>query len=80
MFAGQPCGITQERIPVIARELHRYLEWRAGQEQQTYELTENFFADALHRGVRSFFGVEIGSRGIAMDTKRFDLWMRYLGR
>jgi hypothetical protein len=80
MFAGQPCGITQERIPSIARELHRYLEWRAEQEQQTYELSEAFFVDALRRGVRKFFGVEIGSRGIATDTKRFDLWMRWLQR
>jgi hypothetical protein len=80
MFAGQPCGITQERIPTIARELHHYLEWRAQQEQQTYELTETFFADALRRGVRKFFGVEVNSRGIAVDTQHFALWHRWLQR
>jgi hypothetical protein len=80
MFAGEVPEIAGHRISEISAELHHYLEWRAGQEGQVFDLSEAFFTDALHRGVRKFFGVEIGSRGIATDTKRFDLWMCWLQR
>jgi hypothetical protein len=80
MMNGEVPEIAGHRISEIAAELHRYLKYRAEQEGQTYELYPEFFAEGLRRGVRSFFGVEIGSRGIATDTKRLDLWMCYLGR
>jgi hypothetical protein len=78
MMAGETMEIAGHRISEIALELHRYLKYRAEQEQNTYELYPEFFAEALRRGVRSFFGCVVNSRGIATDTKRFDLWHRWL--
>jgi hypothetical protein len=72
--------VAANRIPAIAAELNRYLSWRAEQEQQTYGLAEAFFAGALRRGVRKFFGVEVNGRGVATDRQRPDLWMRWLNQ
>jgi len=80
MFADEAPEIAGHRISEIAATLHQYLSWRAQQERQGYDLYPEFFAERLRRGIRTFFGVEVNSRGIATDRQRVDLWHRWLQR
>jgi hypothetical protein len=59
--------VTTKHLCKAAFRLHTYLEFRAQQEQQRYELTESFFAKMLRMGIRTFFGITVSESGIILD-------------
>ena len=63
------------------RALDAYMQFRAADEGVAYDLSPDFFADAIERGCEMFFGVIIQSGRLAADEqqpKLFKEWKRDL--
>jgi hypothetical protein len=60
-----------------AKLLYEYMSFRAGREHQEHELTPAYYQKYLDAGVRTFFGIEVGSEGLAADRQQpllFEEW------
>ena len=55
-------------------EIFTYMKFRAEKEELPFSLTPMFFKRLIHRGVRSFYGVQTNHKGkVLWDTKKPEL-------
>jgi len=66
----------------LAAKLKAYMEFRAEQEGVGHTLNRAFYDDALHKGCRSFFGVEVNRKRdmILRDTQNPAAWNAFYRR
>jgi hypothetical protein len=61
----------------IAKELHRYLMFRANLEGVQYGLIPEFFLDALRKGTRIFFGISVDNDGLEADEQNPEAFAKW---
>jgi hypothetical protein len=61
-----------------ARQLLRYMRFRAHRERQEHRLTLDFYLEHMFGGCRNFFGVVIGSHGgLKADSEQPELFKKW---
>jgi hypothetical protein len=61
----------------LAKNLHRYLIFRADQEGVKYSLSPESFLDALRKGATKFFGISVDSNGLQADEQNPEAFARW---
>ncbi len=57
----------------MAKELHKYIKFKAAKQGVAYELDSQFFASAMAAGIKCFFGAVIEGDRIVEDAADPDL-------
>ena len=62
----------------VAKDLHRYLMFRAKQEGVGYGFNPEFFLYALREGITEFFGISVRNGGIQSDEQNPQAFAKWL--
>lgn len=65
----------------IAKKLHKYMQFRAVEENKNYDLTPEFFQELIGVGIEIFFGIHVDEYGLISDDQNpsaLDKWKKLM--